>query len=350
MKLVSPKSLATLTALVGLTVAALGFGGGASSAATGAINLKGICPDTVVIQTDWFPESDHSESYAIAASNGTIDAKKKTYTADLIANGKPTGVKVQIRAGGPATGYQTPTQQMYTDDSIYMGYANTDESIQNSGTHPTLSVFAPREHWAQVLIFDPKTYPKLTSIKGIKATGATVYYFKGNVYMDYLIGAGILDKDKTNSSYDGSPTALVTSGGKNIAQGFITAEPYNYEHLVKNWMKPVKALSIEASGYPNYGETLAIRKKDLAKDTPCLKLLVPILQQAQVDYAKSPARVDTLLDKINADFVKNGKSFWNYNKAQADYGAKTQVADKIISNGRSRPRPSATSPRRRSRR
>jgi hypothetical protein len=77
-----------------------------------ATNLADVCPSTVVIQTDWSPESDHSESYAIAAPGGTYDKAKKRYTADLLAGGKPTGVKVEIRAGGPATGFQSPTQQM----------------------------------------------------------------------------------------------------------------------------------------------------------------------------------------------------------------------------------------------
>jgi ABC-type nitrate/sulfonate/bicarbonate transport system substrate-binding protein len=294
----------------------------------GATSLKDVCPSTVVIQTDWNPEADHSEAYALAAPGGTYDKGKKRYTAPLMAQGKDTGVKVEIRAGGPATGFQSPTQQMYVDKSIMLGYVNTDESIQNSKKLPTVSVMAPREHWAQVLIFDPKTYDFKT-IADIGKTDTKVLYFKSNVYMDYLTGSGILKKSQVDSSYDGKPARFVSAGGKLVQQGFITAEPWQYEHQVKPWRKPVSTLSIEQSGYPNYGETLAVRKGDLAKDTPCLKKLVPIIQQAQVDYAKDPSTANGIIVKA-AEEYNNG---WVYPAALAEYAAKAQVDNKIINNG-----------------
>lgn len=296
-------------------------------AATGATNLADVCPAKIVVQTDWNPESDHSELYEIAATGGTIDAAKKRYTADLIAGGAKTGVQIEIRAGGPATGFQSPTQQMYSDDSIYMGYVNTDESIQNAAKKPTVSVMAPRENWAQVLIFDPATYDFKT-IADIGKTKATVLYFQGNVYMSYLVGAGILKKSQVDASYDGKPARFVTGGGKVVQQGFITAEPWQYENQVKPWLKPVSTLKISDAGYPNYGETLAVRKADLATSTPCLKKLVPIIQQAQVDYAKAPERANTLIAQI----VPKYNTGWIYPKELADYAAKAQVDSKIIGN------------------
>jgi hypothetical protein len=311
------------TSSAGATTAAA-----AAPAAGGATDLKGVCPSTVVIQTDWNPEADHSEAYALAAPDGTYDRGKKRYTAELMAQGRDTGVKVEIRAGGPATGFQSPTQQMYVDRSIMLGYVNTDESIQNSKKLPTVSVMAPREHWAQVLIFDPRTYDFRT-IADIGRTDTRVLYFKSNVYMDYLTGAGILKKSQVDSSYDGKPARFVSSGGKLVQQGFITAEPWQYEHEVKPWRKPVSTLSIEQSGYPNYGETLAVRKGDLARDTPCLKKLVPIIQQAQADYAKDPTVANGIIVKA-AEEYNNG---WVYPAALAAYAAKAQVDNRIINNG-----------------
>jgi hypothetical protein len=328
----------SLLAALCATLAAVAACGGSSSSrsssspattsATTTGALSGICPSTIVAQTDWNPESDHSELYALAAPGGTYDAGKKRYTADLVSQGKKTGVKIEIRAGGPATGFQSPTQQMYQDTSIMLGYANTDESIQNSTKLPTVSVIAPREHWAQVLIYDPANY-KFKSIADIGKTSAKVLYFQGNVYMSYLTGAGILKTSQVDASYDGKPARFVTSGGKVVQQGFVTAEPWQYEHQVKNWMKPVSTLSIEQSGYPNYGETLAVRKADLVKDTPCLKKLVPMIQQAQVDYAKNPGPADAIIVKA-AQLYNTG---WVYPAALAAYAAKAQLDNKIISDG-----------------
>jgi hypothetical protein len=306
-------------------------GGGSSTTASTAAaggSLKGVCPDTVVAQTDWNPESDHSELYQLAAPGGTFDTAKKRYTSDLVSGDTPTGVKIEIRAGGPATGFQSPTQQMYQDTSITLGYLNTDEAIRNSGKLPMVSVMTPRENWAQVLIFDPKTY-NFTTIADIGKTDAKVLYFQGNVYMSYLTGAGILKKSQVDASYDGKPARFVTAGGKVVQQGFITAEPWQYEHQVKAWMKPVKALSIQEAGYPNYGETIGVRKADLAKLSPCLKLLVPMIQQAQVDYAKDPSTAN----KIIVEAVEKYRTGWVYPAALADYAAQSQLDNKIIGNG-----------------
>src|SRR3954465_13597895 len=68
-------------------------------------SLKAVCPSTIVVTTDWNPESDHSEVCVLAAPDGTYTKSKKSYTAPLVSQGKDTGVKIEIRAGGPATGF-----------------------------------------------------------------------------------------------------------------------------------------------------------------------------------------------------------------------------------------------------
>ena len=57
--------------------------------------LAGVCPNPIVVQTDWYPEADHSELYELAAANGQVNTNNKWYTANLIAQGHNTGVKIQ---------------------------------------------------------------------------------------------------------------------------------------------------------------------------------------------------------------------------------------------------------------
>jgi hypothetical protein len=300
----------------------------AATPASSGSSLKGVCPDTVVIQTDWFPESDHSESYAIAADNGTVNKKKKTYTAELMDGTTDTGVKVEIRAGGPAIGFQEPTQQMYEDPSILLGYVNTDSAVKDQAKQPTLSVMAPREGWPQVLIYDPSHY-NFKTVADVGKSGATILAFQGAAWTTYFANSGQLQKKQIDTSYDGKPARFVASGGKIVQQGFITAEPWQYEHTVKQWGKPVKTLLLSQAGYDQYGEALAIKKGDLAKDTPCLKKLIPIIQRAQVAYAKDPSKTDALIARI----VEEQNAGWVYPLALADYAAKAQVANKIIDDG-----------------
>ncbi len=71
----------------------------APTAAAGAVDLSGVCPATVTIQTDWNPEADHGHLYQLLGPNPVVNADKKSVSGDLFASGKSTGVKVEIRSG-----------------------------------------------------------------------------------------------------------------------------------------------------------------------------------------------------------------------------------------------------------
>jgi ABC-type glycerol-3-phosphate transport system substrate-binding protein len=73
-----------------------GNNGGAAAppAAQGdRLALKGVCPDTIVLQTDWVPEAEHGAMYQLLGSNTQIDAGKKRISGPLVASGKDTGVR-----------------------------------------------------------------------------------------------------------------------------------------------------------------------------------------------------------------------------------------------------------------
>src|SRR5215211_1198823 len=64
-------------------------------------------------------------------------------TGALMAQGKDTGVKLELRAGGPAIGFEKATTQLYADRKIHLAVANaSDEVIQLSQTQPTQAVLA----------------------------------------------------------------------------------------------------------------------------------------------------------------------------------------------------------------
>ncbi len=298
-----------------------------SSAAAGAtgkkVDLAGVCPSTVVVQTDWNPEADHGHLYEMLGPNPTINTGQKSVTSDLYANGQPTGVKLQIRSGGPAIGYSTVSAQMYEDKSITLGYVNTDEAIEYSGKLPTTAVFAENNVSPQIVMWDPKTYPGVSTIKqlgqALKAKKGVVYYFAGAAYMNYLTGSGLLSTSETDGSYNGTPSQFVESQGKDAQQAFATAEPYVYSHEVQAWDKPLKYQLISSTGWQPYPEPMSVRTGDLAKLTPCLKKLVPVLQQADVDYLKDPTPTNKLIDTLVSKY-NNG---WTYDLKVGDYAAST---------------------------
>ena len=223
--------------------------GGATTTAAAATDLSKVCPNPVIVQTDWYPEVDHWEVYA-ASDPATADIKGDRVVSDLIdpRSGKSTGVKLEIRNGGPATQFDLATVSMYKDPSILMGYVNTDESVQFASDKPTVAVMAPRETSPQIIMWDPATYPNVTKIADLKAPNVKVRYFKNATYMAYLTGAGVLSPVQVDDSYDGKPDAFIADGGKSAQQGFATAEPFQYEHEIPQWGKPVKFQLISDAG------------------------------------------------------------------------------------------------------
>ena len=106
------RSISTRTAAAGLAVAAaVALAGCASSggstagsstkastaSSAGAVNLAGVCPATVVVQTDWNPEADHGHLYEMVGPNPTVDPP---------ASPSPCGLTSAVAGAcpGPASG------------------------------------------------------------------------------------------------------------------------------------------------------------------------------------------------------------------------------------------------------
>jgi hypothetical protein len=303
-------------------------GGQAATRTDATQSLKGVCPDTVVVQTSWWPEAEHSAVYQLLGNGYTLDAKTKSVTGPLVAGGVDTGVKLQIRAGGPAIGFQQVSSQMYVDKSITFGQLNTDEQVALSKTQPTLGVVAAMELDPQILLWDPKQHPNWNTLSDIGQTDTTVLYFKGSTFMDYLIGSGILRQAQTDPSYDGSPARFVAKPDIAV-QGYATNEPYLYEHQVAAWNKPVAYALINDAGYPNYANTLAIRTGDKSKLDGCLRKLVPMFQRAQVDFMTNPTATEELIVKIDKQYAGG----FVYEKPLADFAVRQMADLGIVGNG-----------------
>ena len=343
-----PVRLVALTAsatALALTAAACGSSGssgdGGSSGASAAPSAAGPvpaqydlkaagCPSTIVLQTDWNPESEHGGQYNLLGPDPKINAGAKSVTGELVAHGGvDTGVKLEIRAGGPAIGFQTVTSQLYKDSGITLGYLSTDEQIALSKTQPTVAVLAGLDKSPQIIGWSPDKHPDWKTIADIGKTDTKVLYFQGASYMDYFTGSGILKKSQIDGSYDGTPTNFVASGGADAVQGFATSEPYTWEHEVRSWGKPLKYQLIADAGFNFYQQAIGVRKDKLAALKPCLTKLVPIMQQSIVDFMNSPDAANRLI----LDLVDKYNNGWVYSDGVAKYAVSTMKSLGIVGNG-----------------
>ncbi|WP_305783757.1 hypothetical protein [Symbioplanes lichenis] len=306
----------------------------APAASAGAVDLKAAgCPATIVVQTDWNPESEHGYTYQMLGDDAVVDAGKKSVSGPLYLGGRSTGVKLEVRAGGPAIGYTGVGAQLYTDTSITMGYITTDDQIAASATTPTRAFFAPLDQSPAMVMWDPATYPEVNRVADLKGaldkSGGVWRYLAGAAYQDYLLDAGLVSKKSQDAGYDGTPANFVAARGKDVQQGYSSSEPYIYEHEVKAWGKPVKYALISETGWNPYPSAMAVRVADFDKLSPCLKALTPVLQKSEVDYFANPAAADDLIQKLVTEY----NTGWTYSPGVADYARRTMIETKLVSNG-----------------
>jgi hypothetical protein len=293
-----------------------------------AVDLSTDCPNPLVIQTDWFAESEHGGLYNMLGDDYTVTADNMRVKGSLVAGGEETGIDLEIRMGGPAIGFEAPRTQIYTDDSIDIAYSNIDAQMLAWEDTPLIAIMAPLEINPQIIMWDADTYPDIHTIADLGTNDVTINIFPGFGFADVFVAQGIWSQDQVDPSYDGSPARFVNS--LDIAQqGFASAEPYTYEFEVEEYLKAPAYQLLHDAGYPTYSQTLSVLPEDVEGMAACWEKFIPIAQQAQVDFVNSPERANAII----VDAVEQVGSFWVYTPGLADYSVQTQLELGLVGNG-----------------
>ena len=291
--------------------------------------LAGVCPSPMVVQTDWFPESEHGAMYELLGDDYTVDVDNKVVRASMVLGGTDLGIEWEVRTGGPAIGFSPVSQHMAADDSIHLGYASTDQQVNHWDVAPLVSVVAPLERNPQMVMWDPETYPDVQGIADLGEQGITINVFGGGTFSQVFIGQGIWSADQVDPSYDGSPARFVSEGGAIAQQGFASSEVYTYEHVHEQWGRPVAFQLLHDAGFQIYSQTIGVRPGDMEELRPCLEKLVPIIQQAVVDFDASPGRANAII----VDAVETYQDFWVYPPDLAEFSHSAKREYGLIGNG-----------------
>lgn len=322
-----PRRLLPLGASIVLFVSACG--GSATTEPDPAVEpvdgaLAASCPPRIVVQTDWFPQAEHGGVYELLGDDATTDKDSGATVGSLVVRGEPTGLELEIRAGGPFL--QSPVvTEMYSDDDIVFGYVGSDVAVSRSADAPTVAVFNALNVNPQVLLWNADLHPAGASLEEVAEAVGAVYVFGEPSWVRFLEAQGVLDADKVDSGYQGNPI-LATEDV--IHQGFVTSEPYTYANLESGAIATGHVL-IHDLGWTNYPQNLAVRADRLDDLRPCLQQLVPVLQQAQLDYIAAP-------DRTNARIVAAVEaldSWWSQSAGSTADSVNQQVTLGIIGNG-----------------
>jgi hypothetical protein len=288
------------------------------------LDLADVCASPVVVQTDWYPQAEHGGVYELLGDDYTVDAQNGSTTGSLVFQGTDTGVDLEIRAGGPFIESPVVTE-LFLDDAITFGFVGSDVALSRYGEAPTLAVFNALVINPQIILWNASKHPAVSTIAEIAKEVSAVSVFGDRPYMRYLVSQGVVASDKVDTNYKGS---LMLATDDIAHQGFATSEPFRYANLESGAIDTAYQL-VHDAGWTSYPQNLAINKLRLEALRPCLTKLVPMMQQAQIDFVTSPDRtVATILD-----VVTQLDTTWSQSAELANYAVATMKQLGIVGNG-----------------
>lgn len=308
-------------------------GPGAFAAANYTTDLTGVCPDPLRVQLSWLAEPEFAVPYQLIGGSGEMTQNK--YSGPLGS----TGITLEVLDGGPGLGDgATVASSMYAGNLVQgvtpdLGMFGDGNAISEYGEFPTISVFNSLEKDPQNLVFDPGTYD-ITDLESLIAAvegGAQIYVtgkFVG--YVQYLIGQGV-PEDAFIEGFAGDYDRFIAAGGSLINQGFSTDTNSRLTSEIPEWGKPVEDVYIDDLGYSAYPINVYVTTERLEELSPCLELLVPMMQQAMVDYVNDPTEVNELIAKYNDEGF--GAVYWTTSVEHNDAAHQTMVDDGLVGNG-----------------
>jgi hypothetical protein len=336
--------LAAALAIVAPLSAAACRGGGKSTArgqearpATSEESLRGICPSTIVIQLGWWPEASDGPFYQLLGKQLAVDSDHKRVTGPLVSRGVDTGVRLELRSGGPAVDYTHAADLLAANpDSIFAAAVDGDYATQfdsDSRRPPVVGVFAPLNHSPIAFTFDPKHYPTIHSLSdiGLVQPPPIVHTYAGSSYAASMVAQGVLKQQQVVADYQGQQDLFINAGGKDLEETYASNEPKQLEDEIPQWHKPVKYVLLWQGGphsYDPYVNVISILKAKQGQYARCLRRLVPAFQYGEIDYLRRPDNTNQLLSKLNHDFIA-----YPYPISRGKYAVDTMRRQMLMSNG-----------------
>ncbi len=299
--------------------------------ATDTVDLSGVCPDNIVVQLDWEPESEHGMIYSLVGAPYEIDADAKSVRGPLMHHGESTGVDIEIRIGGAAVGYQDAQSLLYQDPDIMFGFGRVGEMMTTHDRLPIVGVLATFEKSPYSVYWDPETYPDVQDMADLGDEGVEILVGPGtNVWADWFVSEGIWEENQVYRSDFSKPATFIAAGGQSAEAGFATAEPFLYEvEVADEWGRPVEIALIHDAGFEEYFQVLTVRADDVEGERACLEQLVPVMQAGGPAYLENPDPVHDLVLEL-VDAYDTG---WVYTKATAEFADEKMIELGIFANG-----------------
>lgn len=304
-------------------------------------DLRAVCPNPLVIQKDWLMQPEHAAVMQLIGGigEGAGVAEQGRYSGPLGS----TGIELVLLEGGAGIGMgdgETAYFTLHAGNSKaglrpHLAFVSSATAIIFSEKFPTTAVVAPLDVNPQVLLYDPATYPEgfpdLEALIALADTPDAKIYVTSTAfsYAKFLVDAGV-PESLFVEGYRGDLENFASHGGTWLNQGLATSEAWNLENG-RGWEKPIAYSLLSNFGYDPYPSALAVASDRLEELTPCLEQFVPLVQQAQADYALDPVEINEAVITFNEAGL--AASFWDTPRGMVESMVEIAIREGVFGNG-----------------
>jgi hypothetical protein len=314
------------------TTAGATDGPGAFAAAHYTTDLTADCPEKIIMQLSWLAEPEFAAAYQLIGAGGKMETN--SYTGPLGS----TGIELQVLDGGPGVGFVPIPTALHAGNLVAgvtpdIGLYGIGDSVAQSGKFPTTAVLNSFQKDPQNLVFDGDKYTieNLDDLVAATQGGAQMYVTGKYIgYVQYLIGKGV-PENVFIEGFGGDYDKFITSGGSLINQGYSTDTNFRLEKEFTEYGKAVEDIYVADLGYDAYPISAFVATPRLEELTPCLTKLVPLMQQAMVDYIADPTEVNEMIAEYND--AGHGAAYWQTSVEHNQAAHDVMVSDGLVDNG-----------------
>jgi hypothetical protein len=291
--------VAVVSLALPLTACATGEAGGTGLTRAG-------CPAEIRIQTDALPRVEWGFLYELL-DRDQIRSGFDSVSAPLLVDGEDSGSHLRIFIGNPDDGVPANIQ-LHDDERFLLGAVDTDAALLDAARYPTVGVLAPLRRSPRIAYWDSHIYPEVPTVQllgdRLIPDGTALVPFvttPGDPFASYGIGAGVVTPEQLITDPPPSVQGLIDANGIPAHLGDVFTDPYRFELLTG---KPEYFGShlLDEAGYESDSGVLSATPQTMVRYADCLTVLVPILQQALVDYLDDPDETTELLVTLSAQF------------------------------------------------
>lgn len=296
-----------------LTACAPGEAGGVGLVRAG-------CPPQIQIQTDDLPRVEWGFLYSLLDQD-ELRIGPDSVTAPLLIDGRDSGSRLRIYVGDPDDGVAANVD-LYDDERVLLGAVDTDVAIRDAVRYPTVGVFAPLLRDPRIAYWDSRVYPGVPTVQAMgrqaMPDGSALVPFAttpGDPFIDFALGDEILTAEQIVTEPAPTVAGWIEAHGIPLQVGDLLTAPYEFD-LLDDAAGAFAFQQLDEAGYQRDHGVLSARPEALVHHADCLRVLVPVLQQALADYLDRPERTNELLVELSAEF---GDDSYDAEKAAAAF-------------------------------